>query len=161
MGANRDALQRYSLAVISHLLLVLAWYLFVELGHVPKFVMPSPVETLDALLAPNYGWWSNIAVTATEIFGGYFLALILVPLIVALIGMAIERLFLRPIYRLDHMYGLLLTFGIQGVMLIIAWPFVGSAGPDLRRGRLFGYQYIAGVERDRCKQVGTGLAVQV
>jgi NitT/TauT family transport system permease protein len=37
--------------------------------------MPSPIETLDALLQPNYGWWSNIAVTATEIFGGYFLAL--------------------------------------------------------------------------------------
>ena len=32
-------LQRYGLAVVSHLLLVLAWYLFVELGHVPKFVM--------------------------------------------------------------------------------------------------------------------------
>ena len=37
--------------------------------------MPSPGATLDALLQPNYGWWSNIAVTATEIFVGYFLAL--------------------------------------------------------------------------------------
>jgi len=64
VGANRDALQRYSLAVISHLLLVLAWYLFVELGHVPKFVMPSPYETLHALLVPNYRWPQNIAVTS-------------------------------------------------------------------------------------------------
>ena len=73
---SRDALQRYSLAVISHLLLVAAWYLFVELGKVPKFVMPSPQATLNALLVPNYRWMENITVTATEIFGGYILAVI-------------------------------------------------------------------------------------
>src|SRR5436190_21604963 len=76
VGANRDALQRYSLAVISHLLLVLAWYLFVELGHVPKFVMPSPYATVQALLVPNYRWFENILVTGTEIFGGYILAVV-------------------------------------------------------------------------------------
>src|SRR3954468_4620989 len=38
--------------------------------------MPSPVETLNALLKPNYDWWRNIAVTGTEIFAGYFLALV-------------------------------------------------------------------------------------
>ena len=67
--------QRYTLAILAHLALLLAWYLFVTLGNVPRFVMPSPGATLDALLQPNYGWWSNIAVTATEIFVGYFLAL--------------------------------------------------------------------------------------
>ena len=46
MGGNRETLQRYGLAVVSHLLLVLAWYLFIELGHVPKFVMS---ETRDLL----------------------------------------------------------------------------------------------------------------
>ena len=34
------------------------------------------VQALDALLQPNYGWWANIAVTGTEIFAGYFLALV-------------------------------------------------------------------------------------
>ena len=71
-----DTLSRYAFAVLAHLALLLAWYLFVKLGNVPKFVMPSPGETLDALLSPNYGWWSNVAVTGTEIFGGYFLALL-------------------------------------------------------------------------------------
>jgi len=71
-----DALPRYALAVISHIALVLAWYLFVKLGNVPKFVMPSPGETLDSLLSPNYNWWWNVGVTATEIFAGYFLALV-------------------------------------------------------------------------------------
>ena len=77
VGANRESLQRYSLAVVSHLLLVAAWYLFVELGKVPKFVMPSPYATLNALLVPNYRWLENIAVTATEIFGGYILAVVI------------------------------------------------------------------------------------
>lgn len=71
-----ETLSRYAIAVLSHLALLLAWYLFVKLGNVPKFVMPSPGETLDALLSPNYGWWSNVAVTGTEIYTGYFLALV-------------------------------------------------------------------------------------
>src|SRR5204863_3864479 len=67
---------RWTLAVLAHAALVLAWYLFVKLGNVPKFVMPSPGATLDALLQPNYDWWTNIAVTGTEIFAGYALALV-------------------------------------------------------------------------------------
>jgi NitT/TauT family transport system permease protein len=72
----RDTLGRYALAVLAHIALVLAWYLFVKLGNVPKFVMPSPAETLNALLQPNYDWWRNITITGTEIFAGYFLALV-------------------------------------------------------------------------------------
>ncbi|MGQ0546152.1 MAG: ABC transporter permease [Betaproteobacteria bacterium] len=63
------------LAVASHVALIAAWYLFVRLGDVPRFVMPSPWDTLNALLEPNYDWWRNVAVTATEIFAGYFIAL--------------------------------------------------------------------------------------
>lgn len=76
MDRTSDTLTRYGLAVLAHVALVAAWYLFVKLGNVPKFVMPSPVETLNALLEPNYNWWTNIAATATEIFAGYFLALV-------------------------------------------------------------------------------------
>jgi branched-chain amino acid transport system permease protein len=43
---------------------------------------------------------------------GYWAALILVPLIVALLGIVIERLMLRHLYALDPLYGLLLTFGL-------------------------------------------------
>jgi NitT/TauT family transport system permease protein len=63
-------LGRYTLGVLAHVALILAWYLFVRFGDVPKFVMPSPGATLEALLKPNYGWWSNIVVTGTEIFAG-------------------------------------------------------------------------------------------
>jgi len=71
-----ETLQRYTLAVAAHIALVFAWYLFVKLGNVPKFVLPSPGATLDALLSPDYDWMRNIGVTATEIFAGYFLALV-------------------------------------------------------------------------------------
>ena len=74
LGDNSQALQRYTLAVLSHLALVAAWYLFVKLGDVPKFVMPSPYDTVRALIVPNYRWLENVAVTSAEIFGGYALA---------------------------------------------------------------------------------------
>jgi NitT/TauT family transport system permease protein len=77
VGGNRETLQRYGLAVVSHLLLVLAWSLFIELGHVPKFVMPSPTATFQALFVPNYRWVENVLVTGAEIFGGYVLAVII------------------------------------------------------------------------------------
>jgi NitT/TauT family transport system permease protein len=72
-----QSLQRYAVAVLSHLGLVVAWYLFVKLGEVPKFVMPSPYQTIHALVVPEYRWLENIAATATEIFGGYILAVVL------------------------------------------------------------------------------------
>ncbi|HEY4745298.1 MAG TPA: branched-chain amino acid ABC transporter permease [Desulfuromonadaceae bacterium] len=49
----------------------------------------------------------------------YWAALIVVPLVVGLLGIVIERTMLSRLYRFDHLYGLLLTFGIaliiQGV----------------------------------------------
>ena len=42
----------------------------------------------------------------------YWVMLIGAPLIVAILGVLIERLFLRWIYKIDHLYGLLLTLGL-------------------------------------------------
>jgi NitT/TauT family transport system permease protein len=67
---------RYTMAILAHLALLLGWYLFVRVGEVPRFVMPSPVDTFTSLMSSNYDWWANTLVTGTEIFGGYFLALI-------------------------------------------------------------------------------------
>jgi branched-chain amino acid transport system permease protein len=48
-----------------------------------------------------------------QAFGvNYWWALLLAPLVVGLLGVLIERLFLRHLYQLDPLYGLLLTFGI-------------------------------------------------
>jgi branched-chain amino acid transport system permease protein len=59
---------------------------------------------------------------------GYWWALVIVPLIVGASGMVIERLMLSRLYKLDHLYGLLLTFGLA---LIVEGAFhheYGSAG---------------------------------
>src|SRR5256886_3700860 len=59
---------------------------------------------------------------------GYWWALILAPLAVGATGVIIERLMLSRLYKLDHLYGLLLTFGLA---LIIEGAFrfqFGSAG---------------------------------
>jgi len=72
-----DTPRRYTLAILAHVLLIAAWYLFVEIGKVPKFVMPSPQATLAALFTGNYRWFDNILVTAVEIYGGYLLAVVI------------------------------------------------------------------------------------
>ena len=76
MNKTMELFPRYALAVLSHVALVLAWYLFVRFGEVPKFVMPSPLDTVNSLFSGAYDWWPNVLVTATEIIGGYFLALV-------------------------------------------------------------------------------------
>jgi branched-chain amino acid transport system permease protein len=43
----------------------------------------------------------------------YWFALVLAPLVVGMVGVAIERLLLRRLYGLDPLYGLLLTFGLS------------------------------------------------
>jgi branched-chain amino acid transport system permease protein len=56
---------------------------------------------------------------------GYWPALVLAPLIVGLTGIAIERLLISRLYKLDHLYGLLLTFGLA---LIIEGLFRNGYG---------------------------------
>ena len=56
---------------------------------------------------------------------GYWPALILSPLIVGAFGVVIERLLISRLYNLDHLYGLLLTFGLA---LIIQGLFRNQYG---------------------------------
>ena len=71
-----DTARRYALAILAHALLIVVWYLFVKLWSIPSFVMPSPVETVQSLGGANYHWAANTLVTASEIFGGYILAVL-------------------------------------------------------------------------------------
>lgn len=47
---------------------------------------------------------------------GYWPSLVLAPLVVGAFGIVVERLFLRRLYDLDHLYGLLLTFGLALIL---------------------------------------------
>ncbi|KZT15085.1 ABC transporter permease [Acidovorax sp. GW101-3H11] len=69
----------------------------------------------------------------------YWLMLVLAPLVVGLFGVLIERLLLRWIYKLDHLYGLLLTLGltllIEGVFRsIYGVSGLGYDTPELLEG---------------------------
>src|SRR5690606_38280264 len=46
----------------------------------------------------------------------YWVALVVAPIIVGAFGVVIERLFLQRLYNLDHLYGLLLTFGLARII---------------------------------------------
>jgi branched-chain amino acid transport system permease protein len=59
---------------------------------------------------------------------GYWPALILAPIVVGAFGIVLERLFLRHIYRLDHLYGLLLTFGLALIVEGLFRQQYGSSG---------------------------------
>ncbi len=59
---------------------------------------------------------------------GYWWSLVLAPISVGLIGIAIERLLLQWLYKLDHLYGLLLTFGLALILEGFFRHLYGVAG---------------------------------
>ncbi|WP_114813901.1 branched-chain amino acid ABC transporter permease [Paraburkholderia kururiensis] len=58
----------------------------------------------------------------------YWAMLVLSPLLVGVFGMLIERSMLRWLYKLDHLYGLLLTFGLTLVIEGVFRSIYGSSG---------------------------------
>ena len=63
---------------------------------------------------------------------GYWWALLLAPLIVGAFGVVIERLFISKLYKLDHLYGLLLTFGLALILEGLVRNYYGSSGLPYR-----------------------------
>src|SRR6266853_1444615 len=51
---------------------------------------------------------------------GYWWAIIIAPIVVGITGIIIERLFLQWLYKLDHLYGLLLTYGFGVALAALA-----------------------------------------
>jgi branched-chain amino acid transport system permease protein len=58
----------------------------------------------------------------------YWVMLIAAPLIVAVFGILIERLLLRWLYKVDHIYGLLLTFGVTLIVEGVFRSIYGVSG---------------------------------
>ncbi len=70
---------------------------------------------------------------------GYWWMLLLAPLVVGIFGIVIERTLLRWIYKLDHLYGLLLTLGITLLIEGVFRSIYGVSGlgyetPELLEG---------------------------
>jgi len=79
---------------------------------------------------------------------GYWPALIIAPIVVGLFGIVIERFLLRRIARLDHLYGLLLTFGLALIIEGVFRQQYGSSGqpytipPELQGARNLGFMFL-------------------
>jgi branched-chain amino acid transport system permease protein len=63
---------------------------------------------------------------------GYWWALLFAPLIVAVTGVIMEKLFISKLYKLDHLYGLLLTFGLALIIEGVFRNEFGSSGLPYR-----------------------------
>jgi branched-chain amino acid transport system permease protein len=78
----------------------------------------------------------------------YWWALLIAPILVGITGIVIERLFLQWLYKLDHLYGLLLTFGIALILEGVFRNFFGSSGlpyrvpPQLTGGQNLGFMFL-------------------
>jgi branched-chain amino acid transport system permease protein len=79
---------------------------------------------------------------------GYWPALLIAPLAVGATGVLIERFMLRKLYKLDHLYGLLLTFGLALIIQGLFRNEYGSSGQpyampeQLRGGQNLGFMFL-------------------
>ncbi|MGR3372726.1 branched-chain amino acid ABC transporter permease [Pseudooceanicola nanhaiensis] len=79
---------------------------------------------------------------------GYWPALILAPLIVGAIGIVLERTMISRLYKLDHLYGLLLTFGLALIIQGLFRNYYGVSGlpyaipPALQGGQNLGFMFL-------------------
>ena len=75
----------------------------------------------------------------TKLGIGYWYALVLVPLIIGALGCVVERTLLRKIYKLDHVFGILITLGLAYIIEGLSRYWFGVAGmaytpPEILRG---------------------------
>jgi branched-chain amino acid transport system permease protein len=78
----------------------------------------------------------------------YWVALVIVPIAIGVFGILIERLFLQHVRKLDHLYGLILTFGLALIIEGLFRNYYGSSGqpyqvPEaLQGGRNLGFMFL-------------------
>ena len=79
---------------------------------------------------------------------GYWWSLLIAPIVVGATGVVIERLMLSKLYKLDHLYGLLLTFGLALIFEGIFRNIYGSSGQpyqipsQLQGGQNLGFMFL-------------------
>ena len=129
-----------SQALFGQLLLGLingSFYALLSLGLAIIFGM---LNIINFAHGAQYMMGAFTAYFLLQYFGiNYWAALILVPIIVGATGIVIERLFLQRLYKLDHLYGLLLTFGLALIIEGVFRNYFGSSGlpyrvPELLQG---------------------------
>ncbi|RZI59059.1 MAG: branched-chain amino acid ABC transporter permease [Rubrivivax sp.] len=116
-------------ALLGQLLLGLvngSFYAMLSLGLAVIFGMLNIINFAHGAL---YMMGAFLAWMGLEYFGiNYWAMLLIAPLIVGVFGLVIERLLLQWLYKLDHLYGLLLTFGLTLVIEGVFRSFFGVGG---------------------------------
>ncbi len=116
-------------ALLGQLLLGLvngSFYAMLSLGLAVIFGLLNVINFAHGAL---YMMGAFLAWMGLNYFGiNYWVMLAVAPLIVAVFGIVIEKTMLRWLYRLDHLYGLLLTFGITLMLEGVFRSFYGVSG---------------------------------
>jgi branched-chain amino acid transport system permease protein len=116
-------------ALLGQLLLGLvngSFYATLSLGLAVIFGLLNVINFAHGAL---YMMGAFLAWMGLQYFGiNYWVMLLLAPLLVGLFGIVIEKTMLRWLYRLDHLYGLLLTFGITLMLEGVFRSFYGVSG---------------------------------
>ncbi len=87
-----------------------------------------------------YMMGAYVAFVSFDVFGlNYWIALLLAPLLVGVVGVVLERTLLKHLYKIDPIYGLLLTFGLALIAEGVFREFFGVSGqsypvPELLQG---------------------------
>ena len=116
-------------ALMGQLLLGLvngSFYAMLSLGLAVIFGLLNVINFAHGAL---YMMGAFLAWMGLNYFGiNYWVMLVVAPIVVAIFGMVIEKTMLRWLYKLDHLYGLLLTFGITLMIEGVFRSFYGVSG---------------------------------
>ena len=116
-------------AMMSQLLLGLvngSFYAMLSLGLAVIFGLLNVINFSHGALYMMGAFLAWMGLSYFEV--NYWVMLIVAPLLVGLFGIIIEKTMLRWLYKLDHLYGLLLTFGITLLLEGVFRSFYGVSG---------------------------------
>ena len=123
-----------------------AFYALLSLGLAVIFGMLNIVNFAHGAL---YMVGAFVAYFLLNLAGmGYWWALLFAPILIGFVGVIIERTMLQRLSGLDHLYGLLLTFGLALIIQGLFQNYFGSSGlpyeiPDaLKGGQNLGFMYL-------------------
>jgi len=138
-----------SQAMFAQLLLGLingSFYALLSLGLAVIFGM---LNIINFTHGAQYMMGAFVAYMLLQYLGvNYWAALVIVPILVGLTGILIERVLLQRIQKLDHLYGLILTFGLALITEGLFRDYYGSSGqpydvPDaLQGGHNLGFMFL-------------------
>jgi branched-chain amino acid transport system permease protein len=116
-------------AILSQLLLGLvngSFYAMLSLGLAVIFGLLNVVNFAHGAMFMMGALFTWIGFSKFDL--SYWHMLIFAPILVALVGVLIEKLLLKHLYDLDHLYGLLLTFGLTLIIEGVFRSFFGVSG---------------------------------